>query len=35
MPRDYRRVVEARSQALRDGLDGDEADQRIMEVLHG
>jgi glutamate synthase (NADPH/NADH) large chain len=35
MPRDYRRVLEARSQAVRDGLDGDEADKRVMEVLHG
>jgi glutamate synthase (NADPH/NADH) large chain len=35
MPRDYRRVLEARASALRDGLDDDEADRRIMEVLHG
>jgi glutamate synthase (NADPH/NADH) large chain len=35
MPRDYRRVLEARADALRDGLDDDEADRRIMEVLHG
>jgi glutamate synthase (NADPH) large chain len=35
MPRDYRRVLEARADALRDGLDDDEADKRIMEVLHG
>ena len=35
MPRDYRRVLEARAEALRDGLDDDEADRRIMEVLHG
>ncbi|MDX6358221.1 MAG: glutamate synthase large chain, partial [Nocardioidaceae bacterium] len=35
MPRDYRRVLEARAEALRDGLDDDEADKRVMEVLHG
>jgi glutamate synthase (NADPH/NADH) large chain len=35
MPRDYRRVLEARAEALRDGLDEDEAAKRIMEVLHG
>jgi glutamate synthase (NADPH) large chain len=35
MPRDYRRVLEVRAEALREGLDGDEADTRIMEVLHG
>jgi glutamate synthase (NADPH/NADH) large chain len=35
MPRDYRRVLEARADALRDGLDDDETDKRIMEVLHG
>jgi len=27
--------LEARADALRDGLDDDEADRRIMEVLHG
>jgi glutamate synthase (NADPH) large chain len=35
MPRDYRRVLEARAEAERDGLDGDAVDRRIMEVLHG
>jgi glutamate synthase (NADPH/NADH) large chain len=35
VPRDYRRVLEARAQASRDGLDGDAADRRVMEVLHG
>jgi glutamate synthase (NADPH/NADH) large chain len=35
MPRDYRRVLEARRQAERDGLDGDAVDRRIMKVLHG
>jgi glutamate synthase (NADPH/NADH) large chain len=35
MPRDYRRVLEARAEAERDGLDGEAVDQRIMEALHG
>jgi glutamate synthase (NADPH/NADH) large chain len=35
MPRDYRRVLEARAAAVRDGLEGDDVDKRIMEVLHG
>jgi glutamate synthase (NADPH/NADH) large chain len=35
MPRDYRRVLAARAEAERDGLDGDAVDKRIMEVLHG
>jgi glutamate synthase (NADPH/NADH) large chain len=35
MPRDYRRVLQARAEAERDGLDGDDVDRRIMEVLHG
>jgi glutamate synthase (NADPH/NADH) large chain len=35
MPRDYRRVLEARAEAERDGLDADAVDKRIMEVLHG
>jgi len=35
MPRDYRRVMEARARALADGLDEDQANARIMEVLHG
>jgi glutamate synthase (NADPH/NADH) large chain len=35
MPRDYRRVLDARAEAERDGLDGDAVDRRIMEVLHG
>jgi glutamate synthase (NADPH/NADH) large chain len=35
MPRDYRRVLDARADAERDGLHGDEVDRRIMEVLHG
>ena len=35
MPRDFRRVIEARAQALAEGLDDDAANMRIMEVLHG
>jgi glutamate synthase (NADPH/NADH) large chain len=35
MPSDFKRVLEAREEALEDGLDEDEAAARIMEVLHG
>ncbi|WP_438861831.1 glutamate synthase large subunit [Nocardioides malaquae] len=35
MPRDYRRVLVARAEALAEGLDEDQAAARIMEVLHG
>jgi glutamate synthase (NADPH/NADH) large chain len=35
MPRDYRRVLEARAQAEGEGLDGDAVGRRVMEVLHG
>jgi glutamate synthase (NADPH) large chain len=35
MPRDYRRVLDVRAQAERDGLDDDATDRRIMEALHG
>lgn len=35
MPRDYRRVLDARAEALGEGLTEDEANARIMEVLHG
>ncbi len=35
MPRDYRRVLEARAAALAEGLTEDQAAARIMEVLHG
>ncbi len=35
MPRDYKRVLDARAEALEEGLDEDEANARIMEVLHG
>ncbi|MEO5853953.1 MAG: glutamate synthase large subunit [Nocardioides sp.] len=35
MPRDYQRVVSARADALEEGLDEDQANARIMEVLHG
>ena len=33
MPRDYKRVLEARAEALDEGLTEDEANARIMEVL--
>ena len=35
MPSDYKRVMEARAEALEEGLNDDEAAARIMEVLHG
>ena len=35
MPRDYQRVLQARADALQEGLDEDQAAARIMEVLHG
>jgi len=35
MPRDFKRVLDAREEALADGLDEDQANARIMEVLHG
>ncbi len=35
MPRDYKRVLDARAEAFEEGLDEDEANARIMEVLHG
>ncbi|MFT4287278.1 glutamate synthase large subunit [Nocardioides sp.] len=35
MPSDYKRVLEAREEALEEGLSEDEAAARIMEVLHG
>ncbi|MFT4011477.1 MAG: glutamate synthase-related protein, partial [Nocardioidaceae bacterium] len=35
MPSDYKRVLEAREEALEEGLTEDEAASRIMEVLHG
>ena len=35
MPSDYKRVLEAREEALEEGLDEDEAAARMMEVLHG
>jgi len=35
MPTDYRKVLEARADALAEGLDEDQAATRIMEVLHG
>ena len=35
MPRDFKRVLDAREAALGEGLSEDEAAARIMEVLHG
>ncbi|QBR90887.1 glutamate synthase large subunit [Nocardioides euryhalodurans] len=35
MPRDFQRVLDVRAEAEAEGLDADEADARIMEVLHG
>ncbi len=35
MPRDFKRVLDAREEALAEGLTEDEAANRIMEVLHG
>lgn len=35
MPTDYRRVIEARTLAISEGLSEDQANARIMEVLHG
>jgi glutamate synthase (NADPH) large chain len=35
MPSDYKRVLEARAEAVEEGLTGDDVDHRIMEVLHG
>jgi glutamate synthase (NADPH) large chain len=35
MPSDFKRVLEAREEALEDGLSEEEAAARIMEVLHG
>ncbi len=35
MPSDYKRVLEARAEAVEEGLTDDEAAARIMEVLHG
>ena len=35
MPGDFKRVLEAREEALEEGLDEDQANARIMEVLHG
>jgi len=35
MPSDYKRVLEARAEAIEEGLNDEEAAARIMEVLHG
>jgi glutamate synthase (NADPH/NADH) large chain len=35
IPSDYKRVLQAREEALEEGLDEDQTAARIMEVLHG
>jgi glutamate synthase (NADPH) large chain len=35
MPSDFKRVLEARAEAIEEGLNDEEAAARIMEVLHG
>ena len=35
MPRDFRRVLDVRAAAESEGLDEDQTNARIMEVLHG
>ncbi len=35
MPRDYKRVLDTKAEALEQGLDEEQADNRIMEVLYG
>jgi glutamate synthase (NADPH) large chain len=35
MPSDFKRVLDAKAEAREEGLDDDEAEARIMEVLHG
>ena len=35
MPSDYKRVMEAKAEAVEDGLDETQAEARIMEALHG
>lgn len=35
MPSDFKRVLDARAEALEEGLSEDEAAARVMEVLHG
>ena len=35
MPSDYKRVLEARAEAIEEGLDEDETAARMMEALHG
>jgi glutamate synthase (NADPH/NADH) large chain len=35
MPSDYKRVLEARAEAIEEGLDEDETAARMMAVLHG
>ena len=35
MPRDFKRVLDVRAEAEAEGLDEDQTNARIMEVLHG
>ena len=35
MPRDYKRVLDTKAEALEQGLDEEQAANRIMEVLYG
>jgi glutamate synthase (NADPH/NADH) large chain len=35
MPSDFRKVLDTRAEALAEGLDEDQANARIMEVLYG
>jgi glutamate synthase (NADPH/NADH) large chain len=35
MPSDYKRVLEARAEAIEEGLSEDEAADRMMGALHG
>jgi glutamate synthase (NADPH) large chain len=35
MPRDYKRVLDTHAEALEQGLDEEQAANRIMEVLYG
>ena len=35
VPRDYRRILDAKAQAERDGLDEDQTTAAMMEAAHG
>ena len=35
MPSDFKRVLEAKAEALEEGLTEDEAASKMMEALHG